>query len=503
MRFLKKYGLFIVGAIILILFIVTRTYHITSLPIFTDEAIYIRWAQIAKNDATWRFISLTDGKQPMFMWLVMVALRIIKDPLLAGRMVSVGAGFLSIIGIFVVAFELFKSKRIATFSSFFYLIFPFSLVYDRVALYDSLVAMFIIWSLYFEILLVKYIRLDLALILGMIIGFGMLNKSSADFALILIPFLIILFNFKDRKRKEKFGKLIALSLVATVMAQGIYSVLRLSPFYHIIGEKNNSFIYSFSEWIYHPFTFFSGNFQGLSSWLIGYATIPLLILVVAAFFITTKYSREKLFLLMWFLVPFIGLALFGKVIYPRFILFMTMPLLVIAAFALVVILRYIRLVITQVLVIFVFIGFMLWNDYFIITNFAYANIPQSDREQFLTGWPSGQGVKETIAFLSEKAQNQKIFVGTEGTFGLMPYSLEIYLVDNPNIRIVGYWPIHDIPPQEVIENSKHMPTYFIFYQPCPSCKYDGIAPSTWPVTPVLQKQRIDANSYYTLYKIHP
>src|SRR5258708_29055975 len=99
MTFIKKYWAIIFAAAIIALFLITRFYNILSLPIFTDEAIYVRWAQIAKNDAAWRFISLTDGKQPMFVWIAMILVKFIHDPLLAGRLVSVGAGFISLVGL--------------------------------------------------------------------------------------------------------------------------------------------------------------------------------------------------------------------------------------------------------------------------------------------------------------------------------------------------------------------------------------------------------------------
>src|SRR5438105_4766390 len=105
----------------------------------------------------------------------------------------------------------------ALLSSFFYVIFHFALVYDKVSLYDSLVATFIVWSLYFEILLVRHVRLDLALILGMIVGGGMLTKSNADFAIILLPFSLLLFQYKDKKSRVKLFKWIIFALVASVI----------------------------------------------------------------------------------------------------------------------------------------------------------------------------------------------------------------------------------------------------------------------------------------------
>src|SRR6266581_4945616 len=109
MSFLKKSSPFLFGLGILVLFFVTRFYNILALPIFTDEAIYVRWSQIASNDAAWRFISLTDGKQPMFVWIAMILMKVIHDPLLAGRVVSVFAGLFSMIGLFFLTSEVFKN----------------------------------------------------------------------------------------------------------------------------------------------------------------------------------------------------------------------------------------------------------------------------------------------------------------------------------------------------------------------------------------------------------
>jgi hypothetical protein len=78
----------------------TRLQHLEAIPVFGDEAIYVRWSQIIKNEETLRFIPQTDGKQPLFMWLTSLSLRLVADPLVAGRLVSVLAGFFTLIGIF-------------------------------------------------------------------------------------------------------------------------------------------------------------------------------------------------------------------------------------------------------------------------------------------------------------------------------------------------------------------------------------------------------------------
>ena len=527
MSLLKKYPLYVGALLLIVLYFASRLYNILSLPIFTDEAIYIRWSQIALQDSNWRFISLTDGKQPMYVWFAMIFLKFVQDPLLAGRLVSVLAGFLTTIGIFFLTREIFKNLKIAFIASFLYIIFPFALVYDRIALYDSLVAMFMIWSLYFEILLAKHIRLDLALILGMIVGGGMLTKTNANFALILLPFSLLLFDFKSKSRKPKFVHWIIYAVAATVLANLIYAILRLSPFYYIINQKNYLFIYSPQEWFMHPFTYLLNNLGAFLNWLIGYSTIPFLILVVSSFVIarseerTTKQSlsttglprslsvarndkiREKTLLFLWFLVPLISTALFGKLLYPRFLLFMTIPLIPLAAYSLYFLIEKSKYIWLKILIIIVFILTFLIKDYYILNDFKNASIPQADKGQFITGWPSGVGVAETVEFLQQKAKNQKIFVGTQGTFGLMPYALEIYLNKNRNIKIVGYWPTAEKPSKEVIRKAQKMPTFFVFYQACNSCKAIGVAPDSWPVKKIFQIEKEEKGQFYTLYQIKP
>lgn len=491
---------------VLVVYVFTRLYNLMQLPIFTDEAIYARWAQIAKNDASWRFISLTDGKQPLFVWIAMVLMKFFADPLLASRLVSVGAGFATTIGMFFLGYELFRNRWIGLISSALYVIYPFALVYDRMALYDSLVGMFAIWSLYIAVLFVRHIRLDIALILGMVIGAGALTKSNAFFNAIMLPStLLLLFPFAKGDTK-KIMRWVALVFLVVLEAVVIYSILRLSPFFHIIGEKNYEFIYPLSEWMKHPFEFFFGNLvYGEFRWLHIYMTWLWLGLGVASFLLSKTYWREKILLVLWFIVPFIALAFFGKVLYPRFIFFMTLYLLPLVAYSLVVISQKMQKLHMMGIIAFVILmnAMVLYSDYFIMTDFANAPLPKQDRNQYIADWPAGGGIAETVVFLKNEAKDKKIYVATQGTFGLLPYALELYLINDPNITIVGYWPIEGEIPKELVMKASVMPTYAVFYQTCPSCVDTGIAPKTWPLKVITQHTKPSRKSFLTLYEVVP
>lgn len=477
------------------LFFIARLINLTLLPIFTDEAIYLRWAQIAKNDASWRFISLTDGKQPLFVWLTMVSMKFLKDQLFAGRLVSVLAGLASMVGIFLLGSQLFKSKKVGLLSSLLYFLCPFTLMYDRMALMDALVATFAIWSLYFEILLVRTLRLDVALILGMVLGGGILTKTSGFFNIYLLPASLILFNFRDKKWKSNLIKWFGLALLAVVMSQGYYSVLRLSPFFHMIAQKDTTFVYPFAEWLQHPFRFFVGNLKGQFDWLVTYLTLPVVFLILVSLFIFWKRLPEKTLLFTWFFVPFVALALFGKVLYARFLLFMGVSLLVLGAWSLKEIVEKIE---KKTLLLYCFIALLfawpLYVDYKILFDPTNAPIPQSDLNQYINDWPAGGGVREVVAYLEDKASKEPIFVGTEGTFGLFPASLELYLIDNPNIEIKGYWPLGEQTVKELKDKASKKPTFLVL-------KETQEVPPDWPLKLIFKIRKGKGESFLHFYQV--
>ncbi len=463
------------------LYAVTRLPNLTLLPIFTDEAIYIRWAQIGAQDANWRFISLVDGKQPMFTWIMMVLLKLIHDPLLAGRLVSVGAGFFTAIGMWFASYALFRNKKISFVASFLYILIPFGLMYDRMALYDSLSATFAIWSFYLSILLVKNVRLDVALILGMTLGAGMLNKTSGFLSLYMLPGTLLLFDFREKNLGKRLGTWMGYVLLAAIVSQAIYSILRLSPLFYMIAQKDAVFVYPFREWVMHPFEFLYGNLRGMLDWAINYLTWPIFFSAIASGLTLWKKQREKLLLLGWWGAPFFMLALVARVLYPRYILFMILPLIILAATSIVWVFDFFKKSIWRyVIIVFLLFG-SIYTDYYIITNPLYAPIPYSDAGQYIHNWPSGWGVAEVNTYILEQSKKGKVTLYTDGTFGLFPYAIEIYLVDKPNITIRGMWPIPKEIPVEVLAEARDHPTYVVFNQ-------TQDVPD-WPMTLIFQVQK--------------
>lgn len=483
-----------IGVGLLSAYLILRLTQIMSLPLFTDEAIYTRWSQIARWDANWRFISLTDGKQPMFVWWNMIFMRLVSDPLLSGRLVSVVCGILTMVGLFLLGREIFKNKWVGILSAALYVLFPFALVYDRMALYDSMVGMFTIWSLYLEIVLVRRPKLWLGFLLGLILGGGMLTKTSAFFSWYLLPITLVLFDWKSKARLVRLAKWAGIALLAVGLANVYYTVLRLSPFFHTVNDKNSVFVYPLNEWLLHPLEFFLGNFHGVWDWFSTYMSYPVLLLLIGGLVVFKKFIKEKIVLVTYFITPFLLLALFGRVLYPRFIFFMTLPLLPIISLFLVWLYGYFKKPALWVLCIVAFFAVWGYTDFKIITDFARAPIASSDLSQYSNDWPAGGGIKETIAYLASQSKTKKIYVASEGTFGSLPtYAVEIYLGDDRNVFKGGIWPVPEEMPKDLLEKAQSMDTYVIFYQ--------QPTPPKWPLELLAKYRKGTGNVFLRLYKV--
>ncbi|MEK7565582.1 MAG: glycosyltransferase family 39 protein [Patescibacteria group bacterium] len=469
--FLKKHKKTIIfGILIVAAYFVTRLINLTLIPIFTDEAIYLRWSQIMAYDASLRFLPLVDGKPPLFMWLTSITMRLLPtlDPLISGRLVSVFAGFLGLCGIVFTSYLLFKNKKISFLTAILYLLTPFTLFYDRFALADSLLAALGIWSLGLGVLLVRTGRLDIALILGFVIGLARLTKSPSIFFLFLLPLLVLL-------RKTSFLKLIFYFILIAGISEMVFSILRLFPLFNMLADKNAQFTITLSEFLKQPFGLTLGNLKSLFNWEFFYLT-PLVFLttIIGIVISLKKYLKETLILVSCFLLPVLAMATFNKIIYARYLLTFTPVLLILAAVGL-----------SKLKPVFAILVFAVpvYISSLLLTKPLDAPIPDTDRGQYMDGWAAGYGIQEIRQFLTGKTG----VLATEGTFGLMPYALEIYQQKYyPNLAIKAYWPL----PEKPTENAD----YLLMYQ-------NQKTPGSWKLEELFRFRQGKGTDYLRLYKV--
>lgn len=436
----------ILNLVIIAIYFISRLMNLTIIPVFADEAIYIRWAQVMRTEASLRFLPLSDGKQPLFMWLVIPFLKIIKDPLAAGRTVSVISGFGTMIGISVLSYLLFENTCFATFASIFYLTSPFAFFFDRMALVDGMLSFFGVWFLVFGLCLAKWLRLDLAMIAGIILGLALITKSPAWFFVFLLPTTILFFNFKRKNLPLQLGKLAMMWLVVYLFAFVIYNILRLGPEFHMISIRNKDYVFSFSEVLKHPLEPFWGNFKSIINWFWILFTPSVFVLGLVGIFAGLKNNfKTAIFLLVWLTAPLIGQSAVAKVFTARYVLFSLPFFLIFSTWSLETLLAIKNKKLAVFLGVAIFI-FPIYQIYLLSTRPERAWLPKNERSGYFEGWTAGYGIKESSLYLKKVAEIQKVLVGTEGFFGTLPDGLQIYLEKVPNITVIGLgYPVKEIP----------------------------------------------------------
>lgn len=426
----------LIFSILIFFYFVFRLPNLTLQPIFADEAIYIRWAQVMRSESTLRFLPLTDGKTPLFMWMMIPIFSFVQDPLFAGRLLSVISGFFTFLGVFFLSKKVF-GRGTAFWASLLYIITPYTIFFDRMALVDSMLSAFTVWIFYFALKLVQSPKFNLSFILGFLLGGAWLTKTPAYINIFLLPVSVLNFQAKS---KFQFLNLVLYWLIASSIAIFLYNLLRLSPSFHLLASRNTDYVFSLSELYGRPLDPFIPHMRDLADWFPKFLTLPIFALMIyGAWRIIKDRSRQGWVILLWALIPILILSAFLKTFTTRYILFSIPLLLILAGFSFEKIshskfLRSNKILILGIFLILTIKAF--YSDWQILIKPENAPIPNESRKGYFEEWTAGYGLKEIAEYLVQQKQNGPVVVGTEGYFGTLPDGLFIYL-DKAQIPIIG------------------------------------------------------------------
>ncbi len=438
---MKKYSCLLLLFFTLAYFL-TRFFQLLSLPVFADEAIYVRWSQLIKSVETLRFIPLTDGKQPLFMWITASAFKFFEDPLFAGRAVSVISGYLTFIGcwlilgflkdntkpdnpIKLVLAGLNKNLLDKTIFSFIFLINTYTLFFDRLATADNLLTALIVWSVMLALLQKKYLRFDLALSCGIFLGLAWLTKSPAPYYYAITSIYILI------SQKLSIKSLFLVGLSGLIMF-AIYNILRLGPQFQMIAIRASDYAWPFSHILSSPLDPLKPHLQALLE-IYGYYLSHLLLLPLALIFKKNYRTSSSILLLFLWVVPTIGLLSIAKVFTSRYLLF-TIPFLIMFLSQL------LALLIKQKKFMVILLGLVLLKQavysYNLVTNPYDTKLPKNDTG-YVVDWTSGWGLFEISRVIRTYASSgQNVIVGTEGNFGNPKDAIQMYTNQVPGITIL-------------------------------------------------------------------
>lgn len=452
--------------VFVVLYVVSRWTGLTQLPIFADEAIYIRWSQLLRQGPEYLFFPMNDGKPPLFMWSLFPWLQTFSDPLGAARSWSAVLGLAQAGVIFAILRTAQQNKRAQLIGAFLVLLTPFWFIHHRLALMDGLLTLGLslsFWGLSGLDVLTSKTKKSLSLakvacwilLAGTSWGVALLTKTTAlFFAPVFFGLAVLGASWDIRAVFTSAGQKILLQRLVAFGAAGalglvIFAALRISPTFGSLFSRGGDFTYSLDEWIKLGGQPLLNNLRRVLPWIAEYLRPELFTFAVASLIFSSQKRQHAMWWVSGF-VTILPLIVLGETLHPRYFLplipFITLSAAsfvdetwswlsaqwaqgskeVVAVSFAVVVIFLISCVRFQVL--------MQWAPQ--LTPFVL-----DDRDQYLTSWAAGYGIPETRDRLIERArQGQRTTIVTEGSFGTLPDGLLLYFDRAPEIahlRIEG------------------------------------------------------------------
>jgi len=430
-----------VAAALVVAYFASRLFHLTLLPIYVDESVHIAWA--LKMVKTGHLIGITDAGKFVPIWMMSLFVPLASDLLWTERLVSVGIGVFGLVGCYLLGRRLF-GRQVGLVAAGLYLITPFIFFYDRMAMVDGLLTVLAIYAAFFGFELVRSKRVGHGIGLGLVLALAVSTKLSGGM-LWLLPLVLVVGGLRGKSGGlppwKWLGLAYAIGLIglAPLVADSLSSPgFVSSPHWMeqlkktMVGHPN---IVLWQAWLANA---------GLAlQYLTRYVTpVVLAAAGVGGVLAAVRRRRDELVLsgMAGVVVAVFVFTSDPEIWDPRYLLPAVPFVLLVAARVMTVAAGRLRgwmadrptrlwaAALMAGLVLLVIVP-ALWFDYWLVVDPVRAPFVVADRRHYLSGEPSGYGLREAADFLrGELLRAHDIFlVAGKGS----PYwnGLDVYLYD--------------------------------------------------------------------------
>jgi len=418
--------------LLLAAYLSTRLFALTSLPIFFDETGHIRWAiliaQGQKLEKPWQY-----GKGIAIFANALVFPWARAHYLWASRALTVAFGLGTLAGAMRLGSAL-GGGRTAWLAGLLYVACPYALVYDRLALTDEAMATFAVAVAVLSIRLAERWTVRHGILLGLALVLSVFAKALGVL-LFFAPAAAVLLIAPARLRRP-WPLLTAYAIAGAVTAIPLLRYFEVTATVRVAVSKSDASLWQR----------LAGNLPLAASWLRGYWTAPLIALALLAIALAVaRRSRPIAFVVLFLVLPVVAFAAVGDIWFPRYLVFLTAPFTALAAWGADQAWSWLErrlppprpaLAATTALVVILIpaLGF----DARVLTDPAHAPYVELDRFQYVSGWPSGYGVRDTLAFVraeADRAADGITVVTHSRTVRTTARALDLEFADDPRVRV--------------------------------------------------------------------
>jgi 4-amino-4-deoxy-L-arabinose transferase-like glycosyltransferase len=421
----------VLGLTITAAYLVTRLVFMARFPYFFDEGTYAAFIEQAGNSTSRLFVSLSIGREPLQIWLGVFWLKLGFDPLVAGRLVSVTAGLLTV-GVIGLLGRRAGGAQVGWTAAALAVLLPFFVVHDGIGIYEPLVTLIVAAALLLQLEIARRPTLLRGLLLGLVLASGVLTKRNTAPALFLIPFSLLCFDWSQEDRRRKIGVWAGAIAVAGACAVIAWLVLRSSAYwdqYQAFNEADErgvtfSGVRPLGQVLEAPFAFSGQAWAAFRSALIGYLTVPLVLAAFAG--AVTSWRKQRplaAVLLVWIAVPFVVGLTFSTLAFPRHAMYLMPPVLVFVATALVGAQAFIRrslpsraAAIAVALGAIAVLGPAVVFDARLLLHPRTTHYPGGDDAQYVTGTQAGGSWDAVADLIHRRATGRRVTVLTANSY---------------------------------------------------------------------------------------
>ncbi len=403
-------------------FVVAQLALVNRFPWFVDETIFADVARTVQADPAQRFLALNDQKGLINSWIQACLIGLGLEPMQAVRALSsasilaTAAATGSILARWCGAWPGAIGFALTAFV-------PYLFVHASVGVHDPLVAACSMIALGLQLELSRRPRLDVALLLGFVLGIGLLAKPTAALAVALLPFSLLVFDFARPQRLRRLALWGAAVILALAIAALLWNIRQLSPLAALPAPDNHRTI---GDLLNDPFAGRKMIAKQGAQAVVGYLTVPGVLLATwGAWLALARRERIGLIFVVWAGAAGLLMLLLTDAAFPRYGIQIAAPAVGLVVLALLDLSTRIRRRPVLIAGCLVAATPALVLDIRVLARPVDAPYPGLDRVQYVSSVSNRQPVVEAARRIERLAAGQRTV--SVGGFGGWPWATTLTL----------------------------------------------------------------------------
>ena len=477
--------------LLIICYFAARLPSLREMPVFCDEATYLRWAQLIRQDP-WRNLltSMQDAKLPLHYWLLALTRPMHADPVYAGRLLSVILGALALVVLPALCHELCRlmspdsevlppqrrlfERLFAPVVALFFIFSPLVSFYQRMALAESLLLLETCLIAWLSLRFARHVvagasrrRLGSeALFLGSAWAAALITKQNFSYMLWLLPWGAFIARCSKGAWRSQARSFVLYYSVSTLLGLMVFLPVILVPsshdlrtrlFYKPIFTVDSAHRTRSELFEQNLVSLVSPRFANVAQWwphdptrpledglLYLYLTPPVFLLLLLGFITLSRRhcGRALLFVAIWCMV-LLGTVMAGaNLLYSRYLIAGAASLILLAAWisADVLAALWVRSTVWRIraIVVVVALAVFAWPVAASLAGVLDWRAPilcKEDRSQYFVQSSGGMAAQAAVGWLEQQALRRPITVLTGGGLGLQNDYTWLMLRDQPGVRL--------------------------------------------------------------------